>query len=215
MTVRPFLRRPVKRTARVENRLRHRTKMRTVLLICATILAAAGASAEPAAQAAVQPHHRIEQGATVHGDAAACAPGAPGPALLVTVTGFKSRDGQTRLKLYSDRQDEFLKSPQELTAAGKIFVRADIPTPLSGDAVFCLVPPGPGHYTLNAFHDRNEDGEVDIWRDGFGFSNNPKLGFGAPKAAQAAFSIQSGVLPMRVVLNYVIGLMPQPLKNPR
>lgn len=51
----------------------------------------------------------------------------------------------------------------------------------------------PGTYALSLIHDENGNGKLDtalaIPREGFGFSRNPKIAFGPPKFAAAAFPI--------------------------
>lgn len=51
----------------------------------------------------------------------------------------------------------------------------------------------PGTYALSLIHDENGNGKLDtalaIPREGFGFSRNPKISFGPPKFAAAAFAV--------------------------
>ena len=62
----------------------------------------------------------------------------------------------------------------------------------STDLRFDNVPPGT--YAIQLFHDKNGNGKMDfnflgIPREGFGFSNNAKPGFSAPKFAKVAFAV--------------------------
>ncbi len=54
----------------------------------------------------------------------------------------------------------------------------------------------PGTYALSLIHDENGNGKLDtalaIPKEGFGFSRNPKITFGPPKFAAAAFSLGQG-----------------------
>jgi len=139
--------------------------------------------------------------------AASCAPGATKPALLLTVTGFKDQVGQVRVKAFRASEDEFLKSRKDL-------IRFDVPVPEQGDLTVCLPLPG-GHpaYAVTVLHDRDMDGKTDLWSDGFGVSNNPRLRLGKPSVRQVAFQAPAAVGVMEIVLNYVSGLSVRPIRG--
>lgn len=147
-------------------------------------------------------------------DADACAHEASAPAALVHVGGFKDRTGIVRIELYSDHADDFLRSPEELRKAGHLFRRIDVPTPAHGPVDICISLPSPGRFTLAVLHDRNKNGHLDIWTDGFGFPGNPRLGWSKPKASQAYFMAGSGLTHIDVTLNYIIGLGARPVSRP-
>lgn len=145
------------------------------------------------------------QGPAVLGpDAPACRPGAPGPAALITVHGFKDRDGQLRIQNYTGEKDEYLES-------GKYLRRHDIPVTAYGDMVVCLTFPVQGRYVIVALHDRDTNGKLSIWSDGIGFSNNPKLALAKPAAEKTLFYAGPGVTPVRIVMNYRRGFSVKPL----
>ncbi len=139
-------------------------------------------------------------------DAAACAPGAPGPAVLVNVIGFKDRDGRLRVQYYPDEKEDYLGS-------GRYIRRQEIPVTASGDMQLCLTLPAPGSYVMVALHDRNKDGKLSIWGDGIGFSNNPRIPLGKPALEKTRFAAGPGVTRLDVVLNYMQGLSPRPIKK--
>jgi uncharacterized protein (DUF2141 family) len=63
----------------------------------------------------------------------------------------------------------------------------------------------PGDYAMTAFHDANSDsrlnkGSFGIPEEGFGFSNNPEIGFSAPSFAETKFKV-SGT-PSRVEIKF-------------
>lgn len=145
----------------------------------------------------------------------ACAADAAGPAVLVHVSGFKDRTGNLRVELYPAVEGEFLAPGSKLRAEGKVFQRIDNPTPESGDAEVCVVPPATGSFAIAVLHDRNASGKLDAFSDGFGFPNNPRLGYGKPNAAAATFQAAEGVTRLEVVLNYWNGLSARPLRKPR
>jgi uncharacterized protein (DUF2141 family) len=140
--------------------------------------------------------------------AALCAPGAQGPAVLVTVTGFKDRKGQTRFELYAAKEDEFLTNTKKLIEAGKVFERVDVPTTADGDISVCLPVRQPGDYAVVALHDRNTNGKLDVvfGGDGVALSRNPKLHLSKPKVANVQISIGNEVKPLTLIFNYRSGL---------
>lgn len=139
-------------------------------------------------------------------DAAACAPGAAGPAVLVNVIGFKDRAGRLRVQNYPDEKEDYLGS-------GRYLRRQEMPVTAAGDMQVCLTLPAPGSYVMVALHDRNEDGKLSIWGDGIGFSNNPKIPLGKPALEKTRFSAGPGVTRLDVVLNYMQGLSPRPIRQ--
>lgn len=146
---------------------------------------------------------------------AACAEGAAGPAALVHVTGFKDGKGNLRVELYPAVDGEFLAPGSKLKAEGKVFQRIDNPMPQSGDAEVCVVLPSEGPFAIAVLHDRNASGKLDPFSDGYGFPNNPRLGYGKPDVDEATFTASAGVTRLDIVLNYWNGLSARPLRHPR
>lgn len=139
-------------------------------------------------------------------DAAACGPGAAGPAALVRVHGFKDATGGLRLQLYTDAPAEFL-------AEGAKVRRVDLPVASTEAMTVCVSLPHPGHYAMAVLHDRVGDNRLNIWHDGVGFSNNPKIGFGKPELATVLFGAPGGVVPLDIVLSYRVGFGLKPLPD--
>jgi uncharacterized protein (DUF2141 family) len=155
------------------------------------------------------PGAALAQGPLVLGPhAALCAPGAKGPAVLVTVTGYKDRKGQTRFELYAAKDDEFLTNTKKLIEAGKVFERVDVPTAASGDMTVCLPVREPGDYAVVALHDRNTNGKLDVvfGGDGVALSRNPKLHLSKPKVADVELPIGREVKQVTLIFNYRTGL---------
>lgn len=146
-------------------------------------------------------------------DAPACDTGAPGPAVLVHVHGFKDRTGNLRVELYPANEADFLAPGSRLRAEGKVFRRIDLPMPQQGDPDVCVALPAPGPYAIAVLHDRNASGRLDPFSDGYGFPNNPRLGFGKPDVAAVTFKGE-GQIRVDIVLNYWNGLSARPLRNP-
>lgn len=120
------------------------------------------------------------------------------PRALVDVHGLQSTDGQIRVQIYSDNPDEFLVSGAKVT-------RVDVPTLKDGQKV-CVTLPKPGTYSMAVLHDKNENGRADIFTEGFGFSNNPRLLFGPPEHEETLFSVDEGVKTLEVSLTYYFQL---------
>ena len=143
------------------------------------------------------------------GDAAACRPGSPGPAALVTVAGFKDRDGRLRLQYYTDKPDEYL-------ATGKYLRRVELPVTPAGDMTLCITLPesavSQGRFAFVALHDRDSDGRLSIWSDGIGFSKNPRLGLSKPKPEATTIETGPGITPMTIILNYRQGFSVRPIR---
>jgi uncharacterized protein (DUF2141 family) len=146
--------------------------------------------------------------------AALCATGAKGPAVLVTVTGFKDRKGQTRFELYAAIDGEFLTNTSKLIESGKVFERVDVATTSEGDISACLPVRGPGDYAVIALHDRNLNGKLDVFGgDGVALSRNPKLRLAKPKAHEVAIHITDKVEAVNIILNYLSGFSVRPIKH--
>ncbi len=115
--------------------------------------------------------------------------------LLVRVDGIRNAVGNLRVNVYDDNPENFL-------VKGKKLYRLDIPA-RPGTMEVCVPLPGEGTYALVAFHDQNGNGKVNITKDGFGFSNNPKVRWRRPKHAEAAFVAGPGRTEVDVHLRYL------------
>ena len=65
-----------------------------------------------------------------------------------------------------------------------------------------------GEYAVALFHDENANGKLDtllgIPREGFGFSRNPTVRFGAPRYKQVSMQLGPGFTRIRVRLQYLL-----------
>ena len=125
-----------------------------------------------------------------------CAHPPPGPAIHVIVRGIKNSQGNIRLVLYDDKPDDFL-------VKGKRIARIDLPA-RSGDMDICLPLPHSGDFALAVLHDQDADGGYDLFKEGFGFSNDPKILFSPPDYDEAAFTVKAGTLTLPVTLKYLL-----------
>lgn len=144
--------------------------------------------------------------AAIHGGVPqACAPGAPGPAALVTVHGFKDREGNVRVAIYPANEEDFL-------ASGRFVQRLDTRVTPSGSMTICAPVPSAGPHIVAVLHDRDANGKFGAFRDGVGFSRNPRLGLSKPKISAVTVDL-TGVVEMSVELNYMHGLRPSPVRE--
>jgi uncharacterized protein (DUF2141 family) len=64
-----------------------------------------------------------------------------------------------------------------------------------------------GTYALTALHDENSNGKLDTFlgipREGFAFSNNPRIGFGPPAYGRVRFSIGPARALIRLRFKYI------------
>ena len=163
-------------------------------LMSSIAVAAVALAAQPsAAQAALGP------------DAASCRPGAKQPAVLVNITGFKSRCGRVRVQIYN--ASNFLMKGQRVR-------RVDLPVSAATMPV-CVALPGPGTYAVAVRHDVDGDNARKDWDDGGGFSRNPKITLVdlKPSFSEVAVPVGNGVRAVTVVLNYRRGLSIGPVRS--
>jgi uncharacterized protein (DUF2141 family) len=132
-------------------------------------------------------------------DASACMAGASDSAVLVRVTGFKTRTGGLRVQLYGSNPDDFL-------AKGKKLRRVDLPVTPEGPMAVCIKAPGEGDYAIAVRHDVDGN-KRSSWNDGGGFSRNPHLSLFSykPRLKQVVFHV-AGQTSIDVILNYRRGL---------
>lgn len=129
-------------------------------------------------------------------DAASCSSGGRAPALLVRIHGFKARDGLLRVSAYPANEADWL-------AKRKYVRRIDVGVPVNGTAAVCVALPATGSYGVAVLHDRNGDHKANIFSDGGGFSNNPRLGLSKPKVEKVAFAAGPGVTTLDIELRYL------------
>jgi len=64
-----------------------------------------------------------------------------------------------------------------------------------------------GTYAMTALHDENANGELDTFlgipREGFAFSNNPRVGFGPPRYDRVRFNIGPARALVRLQFRYI------------
>ncbi|MGQ5701292.1 DUF2141 domain-containing protein [Sandaracinobacteroides sp. A072] len=141
----------------------------------------------------------------VFGVPEACSSNAESPAVLVRVHGFKDRVGQLRIAIYRANEEEFL-------ASGRYVQRLDTPLTPKGDMTVCAPVPEAGQHIVVALHDRDANGRFGPFKDGVGFSRNPRLGLSKPDIQKVEVPLD-GLMPMSIELNYMRGLRPAPVRQ--
>lgn len=126
-----------------------------------------------------------------------CSAAAPGDVAL-SIAGQRSTRGLLQICL--TRDPAHFPACTDDDAAIKRTVPAS-----QTELVFSDLPSGA--YAIALFHDENRNGRLDtllgIPREGFGFSRNPPIRFGAPRFAAARFSVTAGESAERVRLKYL------------
>lgn len=117
----------------------------------------------------------------------------------VTIEGLRNSKGVVTMAPYPDDPARFLKANTSLPN-GRVKAQA-------GLVQTCIFLPGPGAYGLALYHDENANGKVDrgalgIPKEGFGFSNNPRILFSAPSFKKVRFVVSGPGQAIRIKMKY-------------
>lgn len=119
--------------------------------------------------------------------------------LQVQLDGLRNSRGVIQACLTQDRVNfpDCAKDPRAIRQTVRVS---------SGSLAFTNVQPG--EYALTLFHDENANSRLDtifgIPREGFGFSRNPKVRFGAPRYDNVNIELGPGLTRMHVRLQYLL-----------
>jgi uncharacterized protein (DUF2141 family) len=102
----------------------------------------------------------------------------------VVVTNIRESSGDIRASLCADEA-----SYKADECPGEAIAKA-----FKGSTTLTFRDVAPGTYAIQLFHDKNGNGKTDfnflgIPREGFGFSNNAKPSFSAPRFSKVAFTV--------------------------
>jgi uncharacterized protein (DUF2141 family) len=118
--------------------------------------------------------------------------------LTLSVTGLKNNRGVVQVAIWPSSNG----FPEDYKQATKLMT-------LSLDNLKNVAVEGltPGLYAIAIYHDENEDiilnrGAFGIPKEGFGFSNNPRIRFGAPSFEKCAFRLDGQAQSVEIRLNY-------------
>ena len=119
--------------------------------------------------------------------------------LVVEVHGFQNLSGRCRLALYQNAKgfnqpkSAWAKQTLDLPDQGPVIWKVELEDAPESQTLLG----SPTRWAVSAHHDQNNNDQLDknafgIPTEPYGFSNNPKRGFGPPKFDEACFSIGSG-----------------------
>lgn len=132
-----------------------------------------------------------------------------GPAILVSISGFKSRADTVRVQSYGGE-------PARWFDKGTYIKRIELPA-AQADLV-CLPVPRPGTYAVSVRHDANGNGKSDR-ADGGGMSGNPDVSLfdlmlkRKPAPDKVQVRVGSGLTQVQIVMNYIQGGSFEPLRG--
>jgi len=118
--------------------------------------------------------------------------------LVVEVHGFQNLSGRCRLALYQNAKgfnqpkSAWAKETLDLPEQGPVIWKVELEDAPESQTLLG----SPTRWAVSAHHDQNNNDQLDknafgIPTEPYGFSNNPKRGFGPPKFEEACFSIGS------------------------
>lgn len=119
--------------------------------------------------------------------------------IYVKVGGFRNNNGSCRALLF-DSNKGFPDSPNEA-----VDVQSGV---ISGQTASFTFRVKPGKYAVAILHDENANGKMDkTWygkpKEGFGASNNPKVGSGPPGFEESAVLLDEKNNQITITVNYL------------
>lgn len=119
--------------------------------------------------------------------------------LTVEITGLRNAKGEVQLCV--TMRPEFLDCEEDPAA-----LTAQMATIEVAPVTFEALPTGT--YAVLVLHDENANGKLDkmlgIPKEGFGFSGNPKIRMGPPKAHSVRFELGPGEVEQHVKMKYLL-----------
>ena len=120
--------------------------------------------------------------------------------LTIEVHGIRSGDGRLYVAVHAPEAKETFPAGSDNVAGLQQPARI-------GSLRFVLRGLSPGRYAVNAFHDENDNGELDtglfgIPSEGYGFANDPNTTFGPPDFEAAAVNVDDPSAVAVMTLNY-------------
>ena len=118
--------------------------------------------------------------------------------ILITIEKVRSSAGTIKVELYSDDSEN---------SKGRKVARTRVKA-VKGETELCLNAPSAGNYSIAFYHDENDNGKFDqnffgIPKEGFGFSNNPEIGFGRPDHDEIRFHVGGEAMKLRISAVYL------------
>ncbi len=115
---------------------------------------------------------------------------APGDSISIRVTNLRSNKGEVLVSLFNS-PDGFPSRPEKAFRIARVDIRDQ-------EAILQFEHIPAGSYAIAVLHDENGDRKMNINRlglprEGFGFSQNPAIIFGAPSFKKASFQHRAGL----------------------
>ncbi len=117
--------------------------------------------------------------------------------MKISISGFAHSNGSCRVAVYLGKahfnEPEYAIAKESISILdSKATWQVEIPIPVGNEQDGEAVPP----LAVSAYHDENENSRLDknsfgIPTERYGFSNNPKRGYGPPKFSDAAINLNS------------------------
>lgn len=124
---------------------------------------------------------------------------APTTSVDINVAGLRSAKGMVRLCMTTDPAS-FPGCTNDRRAVTRSVPASQPNIHITGVA--------PGNYAVAVIHDENSNGKLDTFagmpREGFGFSRNPRIGFGPPRFAAAEFAVGTVTQTQQVMMRYML-----------
>lgn len=124
---------------------------------------------------------------------------APEPVLEIEIEGLRNAKGviQACLTRKARGFPDCEHDPQALTV-----------TAPAGDGSVRFAGFAPGRYAVTLFHDENQNRKLDkliaVPREGFGFSRNPAIRFGAPGFDETEIELPAGITRHTIRMRYLL-----------
>ena len=120
--------------------------------------------------------------------------------LAIDVHGVRSGDGRVYLAVHGAATKETFPSGEALVEGLRAPAQA-------GTVRFVVQDLAPGRYALSAFHDENDNGELDtnllgVPSEGYGFGNEASAAFGPPSFEAAAVDVNAASSVTALTLAY-------------
>ena len=112
--------------------------------------------------------------------------------LLVEVTGFENLDGDIAIAIYNS---------SETFNSETIYYRDTAVAVSANSMTIHFESMDPGTYAISILHDADQSGDMEmgglfnlIPQEGFGFSNNPEIGFSEPEFNVCKFELEESLI---------------------
>jgi len=139
---------------------------------------------------------------------------ASAPAVLLLLAAAAPRTGDVEVRIEKLRNAKGLvhvcltASPAHFPECAADPQARKLSVPAAKAATVTMAGVRPGAYALSIFHDENGNTKFDTFlkvpKEGFGFSRNPVIRFGAPKFSQVRFEVGEGIARETVQMQYLL-----------